>query len=482
MSIVACPRCRDEVTLPAKVSPQARVRCPLCRDEYILSEALAKMPPALIVLDPGPGLDEPHYDEPDYKVAGDAAPGGMFDTTPPGEGAVSAAPRPLKGATARPKKKSGSAVGQIIQVVMGGVGAIVLFHALAWYVPMFGLGDPLGAGPVVAQYVPAIVPEKYRGTKTSVPKPAAATDNGSNNVKKFKTPAPAIVKKNAQGGTNFDPDGKFGSLENTEPVVPDLGSETPPVLPPEPGNPVIPPEPSVKIDDPLKMTDTVKPEPPKVAEVPKPTETEKPVDFTPPAPKPEDPNAKPPVGSFEITKAYTAAVAKRGIFEQADAADPERKQKGQEMFEAAAELGNVASEADFAEADLQDKASQIKEFSVLLSGQLPFVNFFAAERISATAGAGPGPLPDGIAFGGKVVDFKSVGGMFETTVEIARRSGPLTVAVITPKSLQDEGAKVGDTAIVLGRIVRDVPKDLPKYKGEATLVIKAGHTAVVPAE
>jgi len=481
MSIVACPRCRDEVTLPAKVSPQARVRCPLCRDEYILSEALAKMPPALIVLDPGPGLDEPSYDEPEYKVAGDAAPGGMFDTTPPGEGAVSTAPRPLKGGI-RPKKKSGSAVGQIVQVVMGGVGAIVLFHALAWWTPLSKyLGDPLDAGPMVAKYVPAIVPEKYRGTKGSETKGQQNEKSNSNNVKKFPTTAPAIVKKNAKGGTDFDPDGKFGALENTEPVLPELGSETPPVLPPETGNPVIPVEPSVKIDDPLKMTEPVKPEPPKVAEGPKTPDTEKPVDFTPPLPKPEDPNAKTPVGSFEITKVYTAAVAKQGIFEQADAADPERKQKGQEMFEAVAELGKVASEADFAEADLQDKASQIKEFSLLLSNQLPFINFFATERISATEGGGPGALPDGIAFGGKVTDFKSVGGMFETTIEIARRSGPLTVAVVTPKSLQDEGAKVGDSMIVLGRIVRDVVKDLPKYKGESPTVVKAGHTVVVPA-
>ncbi|QDU31415.1 hypothetical protein ETAA8_65720 [Anatilimnocola aggregata] len=469
MSIVACPRCRDEVTLPAKVSPQARVRCPLCRDEYILSEALAKMPPTLIVLDPGPGLDEPTYgsgtayDEPEYKVAGDTAPGGMFDTTPPGEGAAAAAPRPLKGTT-RPKKKSGSPVGQVIQVVMGGVGAIVLFHALAWYTPL-GLGDPLEAGPLVAKYIPAIVPEKYRGTKKTKPTDDSADTNGSNNIKKFAPPVPAVVKgKKKNGGNSFDPDGKFSQLEN--PAVPVID-------PLDPGAaPVLAPETDVKIEDPLKMV-----EPTKTAEPPLVVDTEKPVDFTPPPPKPEDPNAKPVVGSFELTTAYAMAVAKREAFDQAAGADAAtRKQKGLEMFESAAELGKVASQADLAEAELQDKASEIKEFSLLLSGKLQFVNFFAAERLAATEGN------DGIAFGGTVTDFKSVGDMFETTIEIARKSGPLSVAVVTPKSLQDQGAKVGDTAVVIGRIVRDVPKDLPKYKGEASMVVHGGHTTIVPMQ
>src|SRR5687767_14740485 len=119
MSIIACPRCRDEVTLPPKVSPQARVRCPLCRDEYILSEALAAMPPTLIVLDAGPDADVGGYAEPEYKVAGVSAgsmvPSGVFDTTgPAGEGV---APRPeVKGARPR-KKKEGSAISMMLQVV-----------------------------------------------------------------------------------------------------------------------------------------------------------------------------------------------------------------------------------------------------------------------------------------------------------------------------------------------------------------------------
>ena len=52
--ISTCPRCRLQVSLPAKASPAAQVKCPLCSAEYALQDALNEMPPMLIVLDPGP--------------------------------------------------------------------------------------------------------------------------------------------------------------------------------------------------------------------------------------------------------------------------------------------------------------------------------------------------------------------------------------------------------------------------------------------
>jgi hypothetical protein len=500
MSIVACPRCRDEVTLPAQVSPQARVRCPLCRDEYILSEALAKMPPALIVLDAGPGLDEPAYGqeafgEPDYKVAGDAAPGGMFDASP-GEGLATPVPRP-KTTGARPKKKSASAVGQIIQVVMGGIGAIVLFHVLAWWTPFLNYQDPLGIAPTVAKYVPALVPEKVYKPKGSSGQGAGGENlaktnsNGAGGV--VSPPVPDVVKnkkkKNGGGaGGGFDTGDKFKNIDPNG-LNPDLAGGLDPGLNPaldaglDAGPaPAIPPEEGAPATNPLDplaadplATDPLAANPPKPEMKP---EEDKPFEFKPPMPKPVDPNAKPPVGSFELTTAYAAAIAKRESFDQSGSDDPEtRKQKGRDMFDAAAGLGKVAADADLTEADLADLALQIKEFAVMLNTQLPFVNFFAIERITA-----PEAPEAGVVFGGKVTDFKSVGDLFETTVELPRKSGPVSVAVVTTKSLQDEGAKIGDTAIVLGKIIRDPAKDLPKYKGESPVLIQSGHTSLIPAQ
>lgn len=48
MSVVACPRCNEEVTVP-NAPASARVSCPLCGESYLLSEALLSRPPMLVV-------------------------------------------------------------------------------------------------------------------------------------------------------------------------------------------------------------------------------------------------------------------------------------------------------------------------------------------------------------------------------------------------------------------------------------------------
>lgn len=464
MSIVACPRCRDEVTLPPKLSPNARVRCPLCRDEYILSEALAAMPPSLIVLDHGPDADVSGYGEPEYRVAGEpamagAASGGMamggaFDTAAPAGGAVSAAPRPMK-AGARPRKKEGGAVGMIVQVVLGGVAALVLFQALAWWVMK---QDPFDAGPMVSKYVPQIVPVQFHG-KTK----ANGTGDGANLAQNATPPTPAPKPKSKKSKNEtpaIDPGDSIVGLtpEAPKPLFDPLDpGAAPPVIPAEPTN-TTPPLPTVEAPQP---------------EQPKPM-PEKPVDFTPPMPKPVDPNAKPPVNSFELTAAHAEAVVKREAFDQADQAG--RRQAGQEMFEAAAALGKLAAAANLADPELEEKASELKQFSILLKDKVQFVNFFAIERLKAPEGA------DGIVLGGKIIDSRNVGDMTETTIEIPQRSGPVPVVVVSPKITTGDGPKIGDTTVILGRVVRDPKKDLPKYAGEAPLVIEAGQTTVIPAE
>ena len=56
MTTVSCPKCSDQVTVPASAPRSARVRCPLCQEEYDLADALAQLPPTLIVI--SASLDE----------------------------------------------------------------------------------------------------------------------------------------------------------------------------------------------------------------------------------------------------------------------------------------------------------------------------------------------------------------------------------------------------------------------------------------
>jgi hypothetical protein len=472
MTIVACPRCRDEVQLPTRVSPQARVRCPLCRDEYILSEALAKMPPTLIVLDPGPGLDEAGGDEPEYKLAGSgeglmagSAMAGAFDSSPAlGESPVSAAPRPIK-TGAKPRRKSGGgALGQIIQIVLGGVGAIILFQPLAWYVMK---QDPFMVGPIVAKYVPGIVPEQFQGKRSSSSSKSNNDGALAANNTSSPPPVPAVVQ-NKSG--NFDPGEKFKGLSDTNPQAngdPILDDGPIPEIPPEPEmqpdikTPDLKPE--VKLDDPLN---------------------EPPSRFTPPMPMERDPNQPPEVSATAVTLAYGAALGKRQDFEASVAAGDEasvRFQKGKELYEAAAELGKLLADADLTDPDIEDKASLVKdELTMKMTSngkRLTMLAVFADPSLAEDSNV------EGIAVGGIIKDIKPLGATHETTIEVTRQNGTLfTLPIVTTKSLEDEGAKVGDTLIVLGKIVRAPKKDLPTYKGEAPQVIKAGHTTVVSAQ
>src|SRR5207302_4542335 len=50
MTIVRCPRCRDDVTVPSGATVRALVRCPLCLEQYLLAEALANAPPLLVII------------------------------------------------------------------------------------------------------------------------------------------------------------------------------------------------------------------------------------------------------------------------------------------------------------------------------------------------------------------------------------------------------------------------------------------------
>ncbi|MCE9532224.1 MAG: hypothetical protein K8T89_14060 [Planctomycetes bacterium] len=462
MSIVACPRCRDEVTLPARISPQARVRCPLCRDEYTLSEALAKMPPMLIVLDAGPDADVGGYGEPEYKVAGDAAPamGGVFDSSP-AVGDAPAMPRTGVKAGARPKKKSGGgALSQIIQVELGGIGAFALFNPIAWYLMD---QDPFSMGPIVAKYVPSVVPEKYRGSTPSGGANGKGSDIAKNGGNSKAPPVPDVVKNKKSNGSVFDTGDKFKGL--------DPNDIKPAVDPLDPGGaPAIPPEPEVMIDDPLN------PKP-----VPVKPMVDKPVDFTPPMPKPVDPNAKPPVNTSDITTAYALAVSKREDFDASVSEESSvRKQKFKDLYEAAAQLGKLCAEADMMEAENADKVSLIKdELAMKMTGNGARLVMLA---VFADPGLADGATEEGIAVGGVIKDFKDLGATKEMTIEVTRQNGTLfTLPIVTTKSLEEDGAKVGDKAIVLGKIVRDPKKDLPKYKGEAPQVIQAGHTTLVPA-
>ena len=74
----------------------------------------------------------------------------------------------LNQATLRPKRKEVSIFRKVVPPILGGLAAFPIATAIMWY----GLGKDLGStGPLVAKYVPAIVPKHLRTGRIASPEP-----------------------------------------------------------------------------------------------------------------------------------------------------------------------------------------------------------------------------------------------------------------------------------------------------------------------
>ena len=157
MTIVRCPRCRDEVSVPAKATPRALVRCPLCLEQYLLAEALANAPPPLIIIGgevAQEAIHQPATGEDEYRLSG----GGVLDATSPAAATV-VMPRPAVRGTQRTRRPQGSGIILLANYVIGGVLGLAMGLLVLWW----GFRrDPLELGPPIAKYAPWIVPESFR--------------------------------------------------------------------------------------------------------------------------------------------------------------------------------------------------------------------------------------------------------------------------------------------------------------------------------
>src|SRR5437763_2638146 len=162
MTIVRCPRCRDEVTVPPRATPRALVRCPLCLEQYLLAEALANAPPPLVII--GGEVEEaamqrPIEAESEYQFAVGGYSDDALQATAPATASV-ALPRPAIKAGRRPRRQEKGGLVFFLSVVAGGLLAAPLAILTLWWV--FHV-DRLDLGPSVARYAPWIVPVEFRG-------------------------------------------------------------------------------------------------------------------------------------------------------------------------------------------------------------------------------------------------------------------------------------------------------------------------------
>jgi hypothetical protein len=102
---------------------EAMVRCPLCTEEYRLADALAKLPPALIILEPS--LDGSLSLEADS----DAAPAFEFEA-----GSAPVEPRVQVRQPARVRKQKNVIV-EFAKIVLGGILGLAIGQVLLWRMP-----------------------------------------------------------------------------------------------------------------------------------------------------------------------------------------------------------------------------------------------------------------------------------------------------------------------------------------------------------
>lgn len=193
MIILTCPKCSEPVTMPSGLRPTAQVRCPLCQEEYSLADALGKLPPALIPLDPNDLVAapagaverpvEPTWESGDAELELEpATPGFSFSTdSPAAPAATGGAPRIVSKPRRKPKPKN--PVVEVVKVVGGGVAGLVIAQLLLWWFPVKQYRrDPFELGPTVGKigWLRFIVPSTYWPDEAVKPPADQPTDDGAN--------------------------------------------------------------------------------------------------------------------------------------------------------------------------------------------------------------------------------------------------------------------------------------------------------------
>jgi len=165
MTVVHCPMCCEQVTVPEAATGQMRVRCPLCQEEYQLTAALAALPPELIVIDESAELPTVSVaaTEAIFEKEGDLGLLAEIDiegTEPEVPAFEFEAPRRTKTSVraSQRRRRQRSAFGEIFKVVAGGVVGLAIGQVILWW----GVKrDPFELGPRVSRLAPWAVPVTF---------------------------------------------------------------------------------------------------------------------------------------------------------------------------------------------------------------------------------------------------------------------------------------------------------------------------------
>jgi hypothetical protein len=479
MTIVRCPRCRDEVTVPAKASGRALVRCPLCLEEYLLAEALANAPPLLVII--GGEVEQTAIDSTaasggEYQLAVSGfAPGSLASSAVTATPAM--LPRPSVKAMPRPRRKEKSPLVLLVNYVVGGVMGLALGVLVLWWIFR---QDPLELGPRVARYVPRIVPQQFRSKTLLDSSPGPSANSAPDTVRgrgpknrgnkkaitsepneagvELQTPpgpdeparlpdaalTPATETPNANERSSSNPSNQGDRIQRSEPAI--AGFERS-VASPTAATPM----PDLKD---LLPGGTSAARSPHVDAMPLPT----PADFA---------------------QAVSTALAALDRYERVPKDDGDAaRQAFIDLYAAAGDVGRVFSYLNPASPELADSVTKMQALLDALSGakgtsRVRPIRFLAAQQWPEQRNG------QGLLVAGTVKEIAPIGPLFEVLLDASTRDAALILPLISTNDPQDL-CKPGDELVVVGRVVDNPLQILPGYDGDQQRVLRVGFAVRVP--
>jgi hypothetical protein len=482
MFVAPCPHCSDSVTVPSRARPTSRVRCPLCTAEFTVDEMMAKLPPALELLDEPmgygsleseytsraggegsvatltrPGTENGHGDiglaEAEPKAERPSYEGGTATETEP-------AGKKLR-TTARPKRKQKNMLLEGVKIVLGGLMAFPISMMILWAAGR----DPFELAPMTVKYLPfmtAVIPAKLHSP--------VKKDKKNENEPVVKAPTTKKETKRPEGLPKLD-NAEIPSLDIPKTDLIDPSKTLPDPVTPNVSDPADPLAP--RIDpfdlDPEKKT--------KIEEKPLPD----PMPLPDPTPEPKvEPVVKdaPQYTAAEVGEATkAAAVALQTWTEGSKDADASAKSKlFRGLYTAYGELGEKFAYGNPADKGLENHGPAVREALFNLQAETEVMGKLGVAGASWLKAKRP---TEGILLLGTVKDVAAKGKLFETQVQLADKA----MTMVTIVSPQDPGQayKADDRVMVLGVIVTDTSK-ITGYEGDASQAVLSAMAVRVAAE
>ncbi len=505
MSVVACPKCAEKVSLPPKTPAEAKVRCPLCGENYLLAEAMTTLPPMLEVLEL-PGGYSPNEDvdisaaaflsSPDRPLPDDEdevelqLEGGHIATAEDEEEAEdkydqwgdtrSSIPahelgepqvkRELlqPGGRSRKKKQGVNPLFHIVGIVMGGVVAIPAALLILLWLPGSWRRDPMDIGPWLGKQVPFLVPAEFKATASEQPKatgievptkPALVATKGENSLSKIGDKFESALKTpNGTTGQKLPESTKPAidpGLRIDEPTVSDPLNKVPDLNPLDPLTFNAAPEADPLLPKP-EVKGTPEPEPtPDPEPILDPALTPEPTFDPEPTPEPEpavDPLPEVVVPEEDPLQEERAQLASADAAFNAAKTGAEKKDAAIALYRAAAELAAQLPGVTNAETGLETFANDPMKRK--------FVGIYASTWIEAEQRG-----TRGVVLTGVVKRCQKAGERFEVVVELPSKDKS-EILLISPQEFQ-----AGDNIFAAGKIVESAKDVVSGYEGEATKAI-----------